>query len=81
MVYLTEKYIDFNKTIYELCKDDSEIPTILSELGFKDITKPGMISTAGRIMTINKGSALKKIDIETIKEKFISKGYKILGGF
>lgn len=75
---MTEKYIDFNKTIYELCKDDTEIPIILSELGFKDITKPGMISTAGRIMTINKGAALKKIDVEVIKEKFINRGYKIL---
>lgn len=77
---MTEKHIDFDKTIYELCKDNSEIPTILSELGFKDITKPGMISTAGRIMTINKGAALKKIDIEVIKEKFVKLGYKITGG-
>lgn len=77
---MSEKHIDLNKTIYELCMDDSEIPTILSELGFKDITKPGMISTAGKIMTINKGAALKKIDIETIKEKFESRGYKITGG-
>jgi selenophosphate synthetase-related protein len=77
---LSEKLIDLNETIYDLCKDDSEIPLILSELGFKDITRPGMISTAGKIMTINKGATLKKIDIDTIKEKFISKGYKITGG-
>lgn len=78
MISLTEKHIDLNKTVYELCKDDPEIPIILSEIGFKDITKPGMLSTAGRIMTINKGAALKKIDIETIKEAFIKRGYKIL---
>lgn len=75
---MTEKNIDLNKTIYELCKDNAQIPMILSELGFKDITKPGMISTAGRIMTISKGAALKKIDIEVIKEKFENLGYKIL---
>ncbi len=77
---MTEKIVDFNKTVYELCIDNDEIPTILAELGFKDITKPGMISTAGRFMTINKGAALKKIDIELIKEKFENLGYKVIGG-
>lgn len=72
-----EKVIDFNKTVYELCNSNSEIPNILKELGFKDITTPGMLNTAGRFMTIPKGAAMKKIPMETIKESFINHGYEI----
>ena len=71
------KVIDINKTIFELCKEYPEIPEILSQIGFKDITKPGMISTAGRFMTLKKGSAAKGIDLEKIKQEFIQKGYEI----
>lgn len=71
------KIIDINKTIFELCKEYPEIPQILSELGFKDITKPGMISTAGRFMTLPKGAAAKGIDLEKIKQEFIRMGYEI----
>lgn len=72
-----ERVIDFNKTVYELCNSNSEVPNILKELGFKDITTPGMLNTAGRFMTIPKGAAMKKIPMETIKEIFINHGYEI----
>ncbi|HPZ51913.1 MAG TPA: DUF1858 domain-containing protein, partial [Clostridia bacterium] len=39
--------------------------------------KPGMLQTAGRFMTIPKGAKLKKIDLETIKKKFIDLGYVV----
>jgi len=74
---MDEKVINLNKTVYELCNNNSEIPNILKELGFKDITNPGMLNTAGRFMTIPKGAAMKKIPIETIKESFINHGYEI----
>jgi selenophosphate synthetase-related protein len=71
------KVIDVNKSIFELCKEYPEVPEILSELGFKDITKPGMISTAGRFMTLSKGSVAKGIEMEKIKSEFIRLGYEI----
>ncbi len=71
------KLIDFNMTIYELSKNNPEIIEIMSSIGFNDITKPGMISTAGRFMTIAKGAATKKIDLDKIKEEFIQRGYDI----
>jgi selenophosphate synthetase-related protein len=69
--------IDINKSIFELCNEYPEIPEILSSLGFKDITKPGMISTAGRFMTLPKGAKAKGIDLEKIKQEFIRLGYEI----
>ena len=74
---MSEKVINFSKTVYELCNNNFEIADILKELGFKDITNLGMLNTAGRFMTIPKGAAMKKIPIETIKESFINHGYEI----
>jgi hypothetical protein len=71
------KVVDFTKTVYELCSIDPEIKNILSKAGFSDITKPGMIQTAGRFMTIPKGAAVKKINMELIKQTFIEHGYTI----
>ena len=72
-----EKVIDLSKTVYELCSSDSEVANILKEIGFQDITKPGMLGTAGRFMTIPKGATMKKIPLETIKESFKNHGYVI----
>lgn len=72
------KIIDMNKTIFEICNEYPEIPEIMWELGFKDITIPGMISTAGRFMTLSKGASLVKgIDLEKIKKEFALRGYEI----
>ncbi len=69
--------IDFNKSVHDLCKEYPDVKNILAELGFSDITKPGMLETAGRFMTIKKGSIAKGIDIEKIKQEFIKRGYEI----
>ena len=75
---MAEKIIDFSKSVYELCSSDPRIADILAEIGFTDVLKPGMLSTAGRFMTIPKGAALKKIDFETIRQVFSVKGYDII---
>ncbi|MEI7884363.1 MAG: DUF1858 domain-containing protein [Clostridia bacterium] len=72
------KTIDFSKTVYELCSFDPAIKDILSELGFQDITKPGMLSTAGRFMTIPKGAAMKKMSMVSIQQEFKRRGYEIV---
>lgn len=71
------KVIDLNKTIYELAKEIPEITEIMLELGFKDITKPGMLNTAGRLMTLKKGATMKKIEIGWIVKTLSEKGYEI----
>lgn len=72
------KTVDFKKTIYELCDHDENIINILAEIGFKDILKPGMINTAGRFMTIPKGSKAKGFELESVKKEFIKNGYEII---
>lgn len=74
---MADKVVDLSRTVYELCTADPGILTILVELGFADVARPGMLATAGRLMTIPKGAAMKKKDLEEIKQCFIDHGYEI----
>lgn len=74
---MNDKQIDLNDTVFNLCSEYPEIKDIMVELGFTDIVKPGMLSTAGRIMTIAKGARMKSITIDTIRNKFEEKGFTI----
>ena len=53
----------------------------MKDMGFKDIVMPGMLSTAGRIMTIPKGAAMKKIDLNVIIERLKSEGFDVVQEF
>lgn len=72
-----EKRIDLNKSVYEICKEYPEVIEIMKEIGFSDIAHPGMLNTAGRFMTIPKGAEMKKINMDTIKEAFESRGFAV----
>lgn len=74
---LENKKFDLNRSVYELCKDYPDLPKILYSLGFTDITKPGMLNTAGRFMTLKKGAAMKKISLEKIKDAISQYGYEV----
>jgi len=56
------KKIDLNDSVYELCTLHPELKAVMKEAGFKNITKPGMLETAGRIMTIPKGARMMQIE-------------------
>lgn len=71
------KAIDLSKTVYELCSSDPEVIEVMAELGFEQITQPGMLQSAGRFMTIPKGARLKKLDMDVIKRAFLDRGYSI----
>ncbi len=74
------KGIDLNKPVQKLCAEHPELIDIMRELGFTDIIKPGMLATAGRFMTIPKGAAMKKIDMETVRQVLEGRGYEITNG-
>ncbi len=73
-----EKQIDLKKSVFELVKTYPELKTTLVELGFKDIVLPGMLETAGRIMTLEKGAKMKQVDIKDIIRKLEDNGYKVV---
>ena len=71
------KYIDLSQSVYALCTLYPELPAILAQIGFADITKPGMLTSAGRFMTLPKGAALKKLDLHTITAQLAEHGFTI----
>lgn len=72
-----KKIVDFNKIVYELCTEDRFIIEIMKELGFEQITKQGMLQTAGRVMTIQKGARMRSIEITDIIQIFEKHGYAV----
>ena len=72
------KRIDLGRSVHALCSEYPELLEVMKDLGFKDIVMPGMLSTAGRIMTIPKGAAMKKIDLNVIIQRLKREGYNVL---
>lgn len=73
-----EKVLRMDESILEMVSRHSEVIDIMVELGFKDITKPGMLQTAGRFMTLSKGIKLKNMDLDTVKLAFERHGFEII---
>ncbi|MDM5155654.1 DUF1858 domain-containing protein [Bacillus sp. DX1.1] len=71
------KMIDFSQTVCDLAIEYPEIIPILKELGFEHITKPGMLQTAGRVMTIPNGCRMKGISFDIVKKTFKNNGFNI----
>jgi hypothetical protein len=69
--------ININETIYQLITNYPELKDVLYDLGFKDIVKPGMLQTMGRIMTLKKGAVMKNKSIDEIKSYLFDKGYNL----
>jgi len=72
-----KKIIDFQKSVYDLCTEDPFVIEIMIELGFEQITKQGMLQTAGRVMTISKGARMRGIELSDITQTFEKHGYNV----
>lgn len=64
--------------IYDVINKYPDVTDIMVELGFSDIIKPGMLQSAGRIMTIEKGSKMKNIPWDEIIDTFEKQGYLVV---
>ncbi|MCC6093534.1 MAG: DUF438 domain-containing protein, partial [Eubacterium sp.] len=73
------KKIDFSKSVYELVKEYPELSGILSGVGFTEITKPAMLSSVGRVMTIPKGAKMKNISMMDVVMALMTNGFEIEG--
>jgi hypothetical protein len=67
--------INANESVFDLVRKYPEIKDIMVEIGFENITKPGMLQSAGRFMTIKKGAVMKGIDVKKIKRVFYENGF------
>ena len=74
---MSEKVIHLSKSVYELCNQYPELPQILHDIGFTDITRPGMLASVGCFMTLRKGAAAKKLDMELLKQQLEEYGFVV----
>ncbi|MCH4071374.1 DUF438 domain-containing protein [Pseudoramibacter sp.] len=75
----TNRPLDLNKSVYDLCTAYPELKGIMAELGFTQITKKGMLGTIGRMMTIPKGAAMQHIDLEKVIQALKDHGFVVSG--
>ncbi len=75
---MENKYIEINQSVNALCAQYPELIEILAAIGFKDITRPGMLTSVGRFMTIPKGAAMKKLDLNEIIRKLAENGFSVI---
>ncbi|NLN50017.1 MAG: DUF1858 domain-containing protein [Acholeplasmataceae bacterium] len=71
--------INLNEKVYNLVKDNEKLKDLLSKLGFKEIVKPLMLKTVGKVMTLKAGASMRKIDLLDLIETLEEKGYKVEG--
>jgi len=72
------KTIDLSKNVHDLCNEHPGLLPLMAELGFSDITKPGMLQTAGRFMTIPLGAKMKGIQMERIVALLQDAGFSVI---
>ena len=69
--------IDTDTTVYQMIKENPKIKEIMIELGFKDIVKPGLLQSVGRLMSIENGCSMRNIDLEDVKNIFYINGFEL----
>ncbi len=72
------KVIDLRQPVQKLCAQYPELAGIMQQLGFSEIVKPGMLATVGRVMTIPRGAVMRGIDMETVRQALIEKGFEVI---
>ncbi|GAB6086357.1 DUF1858 domain-containing protein [Alkaliphilus crotonatoxidans] len=70
--------LNLRKSIYDLTKEHPDLIEIMVSLGFKDIANPVVRKTAGKIMTLEKGAAMKGIPLKTVLNRLKEEGYEII---
>ncbi len=72
------KSIDLRQPVQKLCEQYPELIGIMQGLGFTGITRPGMLATAGRFMSLPKGAAMRNIGMDTILQELKNNGFEII---
>lgn len=72
-----KKPLYLTQSIHALCTTYPEMMDIMVSLGFTDIVKPGMLGTAGRIMTLEKGARMKNIPMDSIIRTLSENGFEV----
>jgi len=73
---MEQKPLNLNHTVYELCQQYPELKAVMAQVGFKEISNPIAMQTAGRVMTIPKGAAIKGIPMPDVIAALRAAGFQ-----
>lgn len=71
------KFINIDESVYNTCKNHSEIKDILYDLGFEAIKNPLVFNTVAKKISIKKALEIKKVSEDKLIEKFRENGFDI----
>lgn len=71
------KTIHLKMSVLEMVTLYPELKEILYDLGFTDLIKPGMLQSVGRFMTLEKGSKLKGIPLQSLRDRLEAYGFEL----
>lgn len=72
------KNLDLKQSVHDLVTACPELADLLAGLGFSEIKNKALLETAGRMMTLPKGAALRKIDLDHVIQVLQENGFKII---
>lgn len=72
------KIIELSRSVYELCTEFPELIEFMKNAGFTDIVRPGMLATAGRLMTLPKGAKMKGVSLDTFITELQAQGFEVI---
>lgn len=75
---MTQQSIDLTRNVHDLCTEHPKLLMLMAEIGFSDITKPGMLNTAGRFMTIPMGAKMKGLSLDSIVQRLEQAGFLVI---
>ena len=74
-----EKRIDLTQTVYQLTQEHPEIIDIMASLGFTEIKKNAIRLSAGKLITIPKGAAMRGISLDQVVKALRDGGFTVVG--
>lgn len=72
-----DKTIDMNRTVYDLTEEYPELIDLLAGVGFVEIKKPAMRKGVAKVVTLAKGSKLKRIPVTRLIEALSQAGFTV----
>ena len=73
-----EKRIYISQTIATLVGKYPDLINVLYECGFQEITKPLMLATVAKFMTLKAGATLRNLDLNNVIKTLNEHGYTVI---
>ncbi|MFA5570082.1 MAG: DUF1858 domain-containing protein [Sphaerochaetaceae bacterium] len=74
---MSKNRINLETPIASLVEQYPHIQQLMADVGFVEITKPIMLRTVGKVMTLKKGCAMRNIPLEKVIATFEKHGFEI----